>query len=89
MAEEPSVTYTVKDLIGRVDVKVDQILSRLETKANTAEVAALAVRVDTLEDELAVERALGRRTARLVIFGVPGFAAFVGTVLGIVFRFVG
>lgn len=89
MAEgEPAITFTVKEILARVDGKVDLILAQLAGKASLAEVDALKNRVDSLEDDLAIERALAKRTARVVFYGVPGFTAFIGTALAIVFRFV-
>ena len=89
MAEgEPTVTYTVKEMLARVEGKVDLLVRELPGKANVSDVVELRAEVNLLKDEIAIERAVARSIRRLVVFGVPGFVSFVGGVTAIVFRFV-
>lgn len=44
-----SVNYTTKELIARVELKVDEVLLQLATKADKSEVVSLDRRVSTLE----------------------------------------
>jgi hypothetical protein len=52
------VTYTVKELIEKVDHKLDVIVEQIATKADVGEVAKLIVRVEKLEDDSASAAAL-------------------------------
>ena len=44
-----NVSYTVKELLARMDGKLDMIDSKLEQKANVAVVLALGARIDRIE----------------------------------------
>lgn len=52
MAEEPAIVYSVKELISRLDGKLDAIMSVLTNKADRADVTALERRVDSTEGEI-------------------------------------
>lgn len=56
--DQPSVSYSVKELVARVDAKLDAYSMVLQTKADRADVAGLHERVSTLE---AAEHARGGR----------------------------
>lgn len=52
MAEEPAIVYSVKELISRLDGKLDAIMSVLVNKADRADVTALERRMDTTEGDV-------------------------------------
>lgn len=52
MSEDPGVVFTVKELIGRLDGKLDMLMNVLTNKADRTDVAALGTRVGTLEDRV-------------------------------------
>ena len=45
-----TVTFTVKELLERLDVKLDRLDLKLDTKAENHQVEALERRMDLLED---------------------------------------
>lgn len=47
--DQPSVSYSVKELVARVDAKLDAYSLVLQTKADRTEVAGLHDRVSKLE----------------------------------------
>lgn len=54
MNDEPTtVTYTVKELLARLDNKIDGLIEMLATKAEQAELNSLTQRVSHLETEQA------------------------------------
>lgn len=50
-ASESNVSYTVKELIARLEGKLDLALTIIHDKANNGEVMALAARVVSLESD--------------------------------------
>ena len=52
MAEEPTIVYSVKELIGRLDAKVDTILNVLTSKADRSDVAALEHTVNDVKEKV-------------------------------------
>lgn len=51
--EHTTVTYTVKELLARLDAKIDGMIEMLATKAEQAELNSLSTRVANLETERA------------------------------------
>lgn len=51
--EHTTVTYTVKELLARLDAKIDGLIEMLATKAEQAELNSLSSRVAHLETEQA------------------------------------
>jgi hypothetical protein len=56
--ENGRITYTVKELLGKLDNKLDLIVAQLATKAEAHEVEDLQKRVTVLEAEAATESTL-------------------------------
>lgn len=54
MAEEPGIVFSVKELIGRLDGKLDTITNILTSKADRSDVIALEHRVGQVEDKVNV-----------------------------------
>lgn len=52
MADEPAIVFSVKELISRLDGKLDAIMSVLVNKADRADVTALERRVDAVENKI-------------------------------------
>jgi hypothetical protein len=46
---EGTVNYSVKELLARVDLKIDLLGDKLDSKADQKDVTALVVRVEKLE----------------------------------------
>ena len=82
MAEEAAgVQYTVKELLGRIEGKIDLLTSQLLTKADSGRVAELELRVDDIQRDvevaktkLTVAEAVQRNTRWLIFTAVPGAA---------------
>ena len=90
MADDVSVSYTVKELVARVDGKIDGLFLLLGSKADKDELDKLAAAVATKADEEKVERLASQvehvqlRDARAsgvsdwvwrVVVSAPGLAA--------------
>jgi hypothetical protein len=58
--DESTVSYTVKELIERLERKIDQFLTLLHNKADRRDLAVLEQRVDTVERHVS---ALNQREA--------------------------
>lgn len=52
MADEPNIVFSVKELIGRLDGKLDTITNILTSKADRSDVTALEHRVGTMEEKV-------------------------------------
>jgi hypothetical protein len=52
VAEEPAIVYSVKELISRLDGKLDAIMNVLTNKADRADVTALERRQDVTEGKV-------------------------------------
>ena len=65
-AEDPGVVFTVKELIGRLDGKIDVVLQTLTNKADRTDLAILGDRVGRVESSVAElhERERAREEAR-------------------------
>lgn len=50
-SENPSVTFTVKELLGRMDAKLDKVITTLDSKASAADLLHLEQRVSVLESD--------------------------------------
>lgn len=78
------VNYTVKELVARLEGKVDRILDVLDHKVDAAVVDALTTRLEVIELDLAITKATAKKTRTLLFVGVPGFVSFIGAVIGLV-----
>jgi hypothetical protein len=58
MGDNGSIRFTVKELLGEVNGKLDRISEKLDAKAEAHDVAALEARVSRLEGEAATESSL-------------------------------
>lgn len=67
----PVVSYTVKDLINRVEAKVDLILDRLDGKADKTVVVAIEERLYAVETQCAVTAAVSRNTRWILVGAFP------------------
>jgi hypothetical protein len=54
VSEEPGIVFSVKELIGRLDGKLDTITNILTSKADRSDVIALEHRVGQVEDKVNV-----------------------------------
>lgn len=52
MSEEPGIVYSVKELISRLDGKLDMITNILTSKADRSDVIALEHRVGQIEEKV-------------------------------------
>jgi len=50
--DEPSISFSVRELLGRMDGKLDAVVAGLGRKADHADVAAVTVRVDRHETRI-------------------------------------
>ncbi len=66
MSEGPDVGYTLKEVIEKLDRKIDAIFTVLSLKADRQDVAALDHRVDSLERRVENEQAARNATRNVV-----------------------
>ena len=59
-ADNGRITFTVKELLGKVDVKLDAIAAKLDAKADAHDLEALETRVEVLESSAATEGSLAK-----------------------------
>lgn len=83
-----TVTYTVKELLSRIDTKLDGFAVRLDLKAEQAHVETIERRVTALESERATRAAVGR--SRSWLFNktgvvIVGTAAVISAIAGAVY----
>ena len=52
MADEPAIVYSVKELISRLDGKLDAMMNLMTNKADRADVTALEKRQDATDVEV-------------------------------------
>ena len=70
---DQNVSYTVKELIARLEGKIDAVLAALASKADRAELHALEQRVSETEMHLRTSRELSHY--QRFIFGSVGVSA--------------
>lgn len=58
MSDEPKIEYTVKEVVDRIDRKIDQFIGILNQKVDRAEFLLLLERVDDVE---ATQKAMASR----------------------------
>ena len=83
IGENGTIRYSVKELLAKVDVKLDQISGKLDAKADAHDVLALDGRVAALEKEASEVRVVAtalqaekkNRFTRAEKIGLFGFAA--------------
>jgi hypothetical protein len=63
--ENGRITFTVKELLGKLDNKLDLIVAQLSTKAEAHEVEDIRKRVAQLESEAATESTLEEYRAQV------------------------
>jgi hypothetical protein len=63
--ENGRITYTVKELLGKLDAKLDLIVAQLADKADAHEVEDLERRVGVLEGSAATEAEVERQRVKL------------------------
>lgn len=65
-ADDVRVTYTAKELLGRIDNRLESIDSKLDSKADIRDVTELRERMNKVEQQLAIDR--DRVTQRTTTF---------------------
>ncbi len=80
----PNVAYSVKELIGKLDAKLDLVLDGLDAKASTAaldrldgKIEALGGRISKLETDASVSRATATNTRWMLFTAIPTTASAV------------
>jgi hypothetical protein len=96
-ADNGRITFTVKELLGKLDAKLDLIVAQLADKADAHELEDLVKRVVTLEGSAATEEALERerrawkterkRDRRWALgLGIPTLVAVLGLSASLIFN---
>lgn len=87
-----AVEYSLKELLDRIDKKLDAFALRLDLKAERAHVEAIDRRVAAVENQLATAAAIGKSRSWLlgrtwgVVVGVVGLiSAIAGTVYAVAY----
>lgn len=78
--------FTVKELIQRIDVRLEGIDVKLNTKADHAEILSLSTRVSKLESDREFARGLGRAAWAVVTLLLGILFALLPIVFRIVFQ---
>lgn len=79
-----SVTFTVKELLGRIDVKIDHLVEKLDTKADQHEFAALEEVVAQLKQDAASRSSVDAYKRWLYVFAVGLVLQTAGIILALV-----
>jgi hypothetical protein len=98
--ENGRITYTVKELLGKLDNKLDLIVAQLATKAEAHEVEQLEVRVAVLEGSAATAAELEKQRKKLADerkrdrrwvlgLGIPTLVAVLGLSASLIFNLFG
>jgi hypothetical protein len=74
--EQQRVSFTVKELLGQINTKLDVMALAIAAKAEAAVVERLATRVDALEREATVIKALRVNRRWLIGTAIAAVAAF-------------
>ncbi len=89
--DDASVSYTVRELIGRVDAKLDLVLEGLAGKASVAaldridgKIVELAGRLTSLESEAASTKAVASNTRWMLFSAVPVVIGLAVTISNII-----
>ena len=81
--ENGKVTFTVKELLGKLDNKLDLVIAQLATKAEAHVVEELEKRVTALEGSAATETQLTSYRRWLLAFGTGSLISIGGLALSI------
>ncbi len=78
MADDPGINYSVKELIGKLDAKMDLLLEAVDNKASVAaldridgRVSELAGRVTSLESDSVASKAVSSNTRWIIFSAFP------------------
>lgn len=75
-----NVNYTVKELLGRIEGKLDAMAALMATKADIHDVQEIRRQVEDNARDISVLRAISRNTRFMLATGIPavvGLAAFI------------
>ena len=76
-----SVRYTVKELIAKLDQKLDTLFALIATKAASDEFVLMGKRVEQLELDRATNKAVKRMIYILVLVAIP---SLIGSAVAII-----
>jgi hypothetical protein len=79
-AENGRITFTVKELLGKLDVKLDTVIAQLADKADAHDLEDLQKRVTVLEGSAATETQLKTYRRWLLVTGTSTVLALLGIV---------
>ena len=65
-SQDGTVNYTVKELVGRIDVKIDGLYDKLDTKVDQTDFVAMKTEVKRDLDDLKAARSMGRGAIAVV-----------------------
>lgn len=86
MSDEPQVNYTIKELLARVDVKIDNLTFTINTRFGEHEKRLVALETSTaMEDAIAVAvESVKSKQMKYTSFAVGSTSAIVGTIVTLV-----
>ena len=82
----PDVNYTVKELIARVEGKIDSIVATLSNKVDVSAVAAMELRIARLENSDAKQGAVDQYKKWLLASSLMSIAAL-STIVGLLLHY--
>jgi hypothetical protein len=82
------ITFTVKELLEKLDLKLDVVVAGLAEKANAHELADLEKRVIALEGSAATESQLKAYRRWLIVFGTPTVLTLLGLAATVAFKLI-
>lgn len=84
--EEQGITYSVRDIVDRIDKNITAVKAMLNTKADDVDVVALRAKVQILDADVAVlKSARNDKRWQIAYVILPAIAIIVG-VLAIILR---
>jgi hypothetical protein len=86
--ENGRITYTVKELLGKLDTKLDVVVAGLAEKADAHDLERLKDRVTALEGSAATESQLSAYRRWLLVFGTSTVLSVLGLAAAVALKFI-
>jgi hypothetical protein len=87
--ENGRITYTVKELLGKLDAKLDYVIAQLADKADAHDLEDLQKRVTVLEGSAATETQLKAYRRWLLVFGTSTVLALLTVAVAVARQLLG
>lgn len=80
----PTVNYTVKELLNRMEGKLDALIEQTSGKASQVDLLRVEARVAAVEEQCAVSAAISRNTRWILVGAFPAVLAAAAAVQSLI-----